>query len=212
MKRTNNVIQRATFLAGLLAVALLAFPARATNDNPTGKKPTVFTVDAKKSLLAWHGKKVTGEHNGTVELNKGSLVFDGNKLTGGQIEVDMTTLKNNDVTDEGYNKKLVGHLKSDDFFHVEKYPTATLTITNVKPKGGTSYEVTADLTIRGKTAPVTFPATVTLDGKTATANATVVVDRSKYDVKYGSKSFFENIGDKMIYDEFDLKVALVATK
>jgi polyisoprenoid-binding protein YceI len=209
-------MKKHTIFASLLTASVLATavsaPALAVTEKPTAKKATTFSVDAKKSAVAWHGKKVTGEHKGTVDLNRGNLIFDGKKLTGGFIEVDMTSLKNLDVTDEGYRNKLIGHLKSDDFFNVEKYPTATLKITKVTPKGGTNYDVTGDLTIRGKTAPVTFPATVALDGNGATATATVVVDRSKYDVKYGSKSFFENIGDKMIYDEFDLNVNLVATK
>jgi polyisoprenoid-binding protein YceI len=209
-------MKKHTILASLLTASVLATavaaPALAATEKPAAKKATTLNVDIKKSTVAWHGKKVTGEHNGTVELNKGNLIFDGKKLTGGLIEVDLTSIKNLDVTDEGYRNKLVGHLKSDDFFNVEKYPTATLKITKATPKGGNQYDLTGDLTIRGKTAPVTFPATVTLDGNNATATATVVVDRSKYDVKYGSKSFFENIGDKMIYDEFDLKVNLVATK
>lgn len=209
-------MKKHTILASLLTASVLATavaaPALAATEKPAAKKATTLNVDIKKSTVAWHGKKVTGEHNGTVELNKGNLIFDGKKLTGGLIEVDLTSIKNLDVADEGYRNKLVGHLKSDDFFNVEKYPTATLKITKATPKGGNQYDLTGDLTIRGKTAPVTFPATVTLDGNNATATATVVVDRSKYDVKYGSKSFFENIGDKMIYDEFDLKVNLVATK
>jgi len=209
-------MKKQTILAGLLTASVLATavaaPALAVTEKPAAKKAVTFNVDVKKSTLAWHGQKVTGEHNGTVELNKGNLVFDGKKLIGGLIEVDLTSIKNLDVADEGYRTKLVNHLKSDDFFNVEKYPTATLKITKAMPKGGNQYDLTGDLTIRGKTAPVTFPATVTLDGNNATATATVVVDRSKYDVKYGSKSFFENIGDKMIYDEFDLKVDLVARK
>lgn len=209
-------MKKHAIFAGLLTASVLTtavvVPALAVTEKPAAKKATTFSVDAKKSTLAWHGKKVTGEHNGTLELNKGNLIFDGKKLTGGLIEVDMTTIKNLDVTDEGYRTKLVNHLKADDFFNVEKYPTATLKITKVTPKGGNAYDVTGDLTVRDKTAPVTFPATVTLDGGVATATATVVVDRSKYDVKFGSKSFFQNIGDKMIFDEFDLKVNLVATK
>lgn len=209
-------MKKHAIFAGLLTASVLATavaaPALAATEKPAAKKATTFNVDTKKSTLAWHGKKVTGEHNGTVELNKGNLIFDGKKLTGGVIEIDMTTIKDLDVADEGYRNKLVTHLKSDDFFNVEKYPTATLKITKVTPKGGNTYDVTGELTVRDKTAPVTFPATVTLDGNVATATATVVVDRSKYDVKFGSKSFFQNIGDKMIYDEFDLKVNLVATK
>ena len=202
----------AALLTATVLTTTVATPALATNEKPAARKAVTFNVDVKKSTLAWHGKKVTGEHNGTVELNRGNLIFDGKNLTGGLIEIDMTSIKNLDVADEGYRNKLVGHLKSDDFFNVEKYPTATLKITKATPKGGNAYDVTGDLTVRGKTAPVTFPATVTLDGNNATATAKVVVDRSKYDVKYGSKSFFENIGDKMIYDEFDLTVKLVATK
>lgn len=202
--------------ASFLFAAVLSAPAMASFESPVTDKPVrkavTYTIVPQKSTLAWHGKKVTGEHNGTVDINKGNLVFDGTKLTGGMIEIDMKSVKDLDLKDAGYNKKLTTHLMSDDFFNAEKFPVSTLKITKVTPKGGTNYEVTGDLTIRGKTNPVVFPATVTLDGGSATTSAKIVIDRSKYDVKFGSKSFFENIGDKMIYDEFDLTVNLVSTK
>jgi len=200
-----------TILAGLAMASLVTAPTMAHTGNPTAKA-TTYTINSQKSMMAWHGKKVTGEHNGTIDINKGNLIFDGTRLTGGVLEVDMKSVKNLDLTDVGYNKKLTTHLMSEDFFNAEKYPTATLKITKVTPKGGNDYEVAGTLTIRGITNPITFPATVKLNGGTAEVSAKVVIDRSKYDVKYGSKSFFENIGDKMIYDEFDLTANLVATK
>ena len=176
-----------------------------------------YKVNAQQSKVEWSGKKVAYGHNGTVDLAEGELQIDKNKLTGGKFTIDMTSIKNVDLTDAEKNANLVGHLKSDDFFSVEKYPTATLNITSVKaikkPEAGKpNYEVTGDLTIKGKTNPVTFPALVTVEKDKATASAKIVVDRSKYDVRYGSDSFFDNLGDKVIMDEFELNVNLVAAK
>jgi len=160
-------------------------------------------VDVSKSTINWVGKKVTGEHSGTVNFKSGSLVFKKNKLTGGSFIVDMTSLTATDLTGE-YLGKLNGHLKSEDFFGTEKNPTSTLVFKTIATKGNGLYTVNADLTIKGKTNPVTFDLTV--NGNTATTAFNV--DRTKYDIKYNSKSFFESIGDKAIYDEFELKVAL----
>ncbi|MET7030776.1 YceI family protein [Sediminicola luteus] len=160
-------------------------------------------VKTAESTVTWKGYKVTGSHYGTINLKEGALMFDGDKLTGGEFVVDMTTLISTDLAGESKGK-LEGHLKSDDFFGVESNPTSKLVFTNVKATGKNSYEVTGDLTIKGKTNPVTFD--VSVYGNKATA--TMKVDRSKYDVKYGSGSFFDNLGDKTIYDEFDLVVDL----
>jgi polyisoprenoid-binding protein YceI len=116
----------------------------------------------------------------------------------------MTTLVSTDLEGE-YKGKLEGHLKSDDFFGVEKYPTATLVFTDVKTSGKNAYDVTGDLTIKGKTNPVSFK--ISIYGSKATAS--IKVDRTKYDVKYGSASFFDGLKDKAIYDEFDLVSDLV---
>ncbi|RYD72685.1 MAG: YceI family protein [Sphingobacteriales bacterium] len=174
--------------------------------------PDNFKVDTNKSTIVWTGKKVTGEHTGNIKIKNGVLQHDGKVITGGAFDIDMTTITDNDLTDAGYNAKLVGHLKSDDFFGVEKYPVATMKITGITFKGGDQYELTGDLTIKGKTDKVKFPATVSANGNTLTAKSKITVDRSKYDVKYGSKSFFEGLGDKTIYDDFDLDVNLVAVK
>jgi polyisoprenoid-binding protein YceI len=125
-------------------------------------------------------------------------------LTGGKFVADLTSITNTDLTDKEYNGKLIGHLKSDDFFAVEKHPTATFVVTKATPKSAGVYEVTGDLTIKGITKPATFPVTVKTTATGAEATGTLVVDRSKYDIKYNSKSFFENLGDKMINDDFSV--------
>ena len=160
-------------------------------------------INTATSSIEWLGKKVTGQHNGTVNFKDGTLVFKKNILAGGTFTVNMTSLTATDLSGE-YQGKLNGHLKADDFFGTEKFPTATLVFKKIGVKSANVYNVTADLTIKGITKPVTFELTV--NGNTATT--TFNVDRTKYDIKYGSKSFFESIGDKAIYDEFELKVAL----
>lgn len=160
-------------------------------------------VKTDESKVTWKAYKVTGSHTGTVDLTKGALLFNEGKLTGGEFEVNMTSLISTDLEGE-YKGKLEGHLKSDDFFAVATHPTAKLVFTEVQATGKNSYEVTGDLTIKGITKPVTFD--VSVYGSKATA--TLKVDRAEYNVRYGSGSFFENLGDKTIYDEFDLVVDL----
>src|SRR5690606_35721546 len=109
-----------------------------------------------------------------------------------------------------YRDKLVNHLKSDDFFGVEKYPTAKFEITKVVSQGNDQYLVTGNLTIKATTKEIEFPATIKAEGEALTASAQITVDRSEYDIRYGSSSFFDNLGDKVIYDDFNLDVTLVA--
>jgi polyisoprenoid-binding protein YceI len=160
-------------------------------------------VDASASTVKWVGKKVTGQHEGTVNVKDGALVVAGKKLTGGTFTVDMTSLTSTDLSGE-YLGKLNGHLKSEDFFGTEKFPTSTLVFKTIGAKAKDVYTVTADLTIKGKTNPVTFD--IAVIGNTASTK--FKVDRTKYDIKYGSGSFFDNLGDKAISDDFDLAVAL----
>ncbi|MEL4308132.1 YceI family protein [Joostella sp. CR20] len=160
-------------------------------------------VKVENSKVTWKGYKVTGSHEGTINLKSGELSFDGETLVGGNFTVDMTSIGATDLSGE-YKDKLDGHLKSDDFFGVAKYPTASLTITKTEATSKNAYKVTGNLTIKGKTNPITFDLSVY--GNKATAN--VKIDRTKYDVRYGSGSFFDNLGDKTIYDEFDLVVDL----
>ncbi len=161
------------------------------------------TVNTETSTVTWKGYKVTGSHTGTVNLKEGTLAFDGDKLSGGQFTIDMTSLVSTDLEGE-YKGKLEGHLKSDDFFGIANNPTSTLVFNKVEASGKNSYKVTGDLTIKGKTNPISLD--VSVYGSKATA--TMKVDRAKYDIKYGSGSFFDNLGNKTIYDEFDLVVDL----
>lgn len=200
-------------VAVLVVAALVSLNVMADK----GKKATTYSVDVQKSTLGWYGKKFTGDHNGTVAISKGSLVVEGSKLVGGTFEVDMNSITCKDLTDAGYNAKLVGHLKSEDFFNSAQFPVSTFKITKVSPIAGAkageaNVTITGDLTIRGVTAPVSFPATVSVQAGNLSASGKITVDRSKYNIKYRSKSFFGDLGDKVIYDEFELTANLVTGK
>jgi polyisoprenoid-binding protein YceI len=197
------------FLAGLVAVAVMVSASAFVGP---GKKSTTYKVDAQKSILNWNGKKVTGEHSGTIKVSEGVLMVDGGKLSGGTFTFDMNSIVDTDLTDPGYNAKFIGHMKSEDFFNTAKFPTSTFKVTKVTPKGGDVYDITGNMTIKGITNAVTFPATVKMAGNTVTADGKATLDRTKYDIRYGSKSFFENIGDKAIYDDFTVEIKLVASK
>ena len=159
-------------------------------------------IKVKDSKVNWKGYKITGEHEGTIKLKEGALTFNGDKLTGGNFVMDMTSINTTDLEGE-YKDKLDGHLKSSDFFGTEAHPTATLKITKVEGKGNT-YTVTGDLTIKNITNPITF----NMDIKDNSATANVKIDRTEFDIKYGSSSFFDGLKDKAISNEFDLNVYL----
>ncbi|MDX6183395.1 YceI family protein [Flavobacterium sp. Fl-77] len=186
-------------MKNLKTIAIALFVAVASiSVNAQTKK-----IDVKTSTIKWVGKKVTGEHSGTVNFKDGAVVFKGKKLTGGSFTVDMTSLTATDLTGE-YQGKLNGHLKADDFFGTEKFPTAKLVFKTIGAKATDVYTVTADLTIKGITKPVTFD--IAVSGNSATT--AFKVDRTKYDIKYNSGNFFENLGDKTINDDFELAVVL----
>ena len=168
-------------------------------------------VDVAKSVVNWTGKKVTGEHHGTIAIKEGNLEINNGNVTGGKIVMDMPSIVDNDLKDEAMNAKLIGHLKSEDFFAVNTFPTSELVITKTENKGN-SLTFTGNLTIKGITNPVTFTATASKDGKDTVYKGTLPVDRSKYNVRYGSKSFFDNLGDKVINDEFTLDFNLVVAE
>lgn len=189
-----------TILMLVAVVALSAFKSP--------NKAVPYTVDAAKSTLTWFGKKVTGSHNGTVSLKSGTLNVDGKKVTGGTFVIDMNSIKDADGS-----AKLEGHLKNDDFFGTTKFPTSTFVITKVSG-ANTALTVTGNLTIKGITKPLSFPATATVnaDGSVTALAGKITIDRTKYDIRYGSKSFFDSIGNKAIDDNFEIGVKLVATK
>ena len=162
-------------------------------------------VDASKSTVAWIGKKITGQHDGTVGLKSGALNFKNNKLAGGTFTVDMSVLTVKDIPTGKGKEDLEGHLKADDFFGTTKYPNANLVFKKIASKGDGLYTVTGDLTIKGITKPITFDMATTAN----TATTTLKVDRTAYGIKYKSGNFFKDLGDKTIDDIFELNVALV---
>lgn len=198
--KTKSILNIA--IAFLIITSLFAF----TNP-PAAVK---YKVDTKASTLVWTGKKFTGQHTGNVQLSSGELTAEGKTVKQGNFEIDLNTITSTDLTDPNYNAKLIGHLKSDDFFGVDKFPKASFVVSSITPKSGDEYAVKGKLTIKGITNDIEFPATIKNDGKKLNATAKIIVDRSKYNIKYNSASFFENLGDKVIDDEFVLDLNLVA--
>ena len=193
-----------TFVMAFAAVMSLAFT------NPV-ENAAAYKVDVKGSTVKWTAYKVTGKHFGKISLKTGSIEMSKTKLSKASFEVDMTTLTIEDITGE-YADKLKGHLLSDDFFSVEKHKTAKFVSTKIVPNGKGGFSVTGDLTIKGITKPITFDAAVKNEGGKIVGTSAIKVDRTNYDIKYRSGKFFQDLGDKAIYDEFDLEVSLVASK
>lgn len=166
-----------------------------------------FTVSdnlkVKKSSIKWKGEKVVGSHEGTIKLKSANLIFDDKKLKGGKFVMDMSSIVCTDLSGE-YKSNLEGHLKSDDFFGVQKYPTSILEILKVTETKAGQYKINAKLSIKGVSKPISFTATQ----KKNIFNAVINIDRTEFGIKYGSGSFFDSLGDNMIYDEFEIKVNL----
>lgn len=187
-----------SFFAVLPIAALLAFTTNFEKQE----------VDVSKSKVTWTGKKFTGEHTGTVQIKAGELQTQNGKLSGGSFTMDMRSITNTDIKDEKYQNKLVGHLKSPDFFGVEKYSTADLVITKTRVINGNKYQVDGNLTIKGISSPISFPAYVNITDDMVVAKADITIDRTKYDIKFKSSSFFDSLGDGVIYDDFEISVLL----
>lgn len=175
-------------------------------------KAEAFKIDTGASKATWKGTKVGGGHDGEVKIKGGELSVEKGAVTGGTVEMDMASLTVKDLTDAESNGKLTGHLKSDDFFSVEKHPTSTFKITKVETKGNKA-TVHGDLTIKGITKPVKpFSADLKVDGKNLKAKGEMEIDRTLYDIKYRSLKFFSGIADKAIHDTFKVGFDLSASK
>lgn len=169
-------------------------------------KTETFKVDTELSSIDWIGRKVTGQHTGKIKITSGEVLMNGNAVKGGSFLMDMTSITSD-------SERLTGHLKTDDFFSVEKNPTSKFMITKVTSAGKDRINITGNLTIKGITESITFPATVKKQGGSVVAIAkNVLVNRAKFDIRYGSKSFFNDIGNKAIEDDFELGINLVAKK
>jgi len=169
-------------------------------------KDDIYTVDVERSTIEWSAKKVGGGHAGTVKIADGTLVYSGKALKSGKFQMNMSSITSD-------NARVTNHLKSDDFFSAEKNPMSKFEITKVTSAGADRVNITGNLSIKGFTHPVTFPATVKQQKGVVVAVASGIrVDRTKYDIKFRSKTFFGDIGDKAIDDEFELSINLTAKK
>ncbi|MES3019938.1 MAG: YceI family protein [Bacteroidota bacterium] len=169
-------------------------------------KDSTYTVDTERSTIDWTAKKVGGGHTGTIKITSGSLVHNGKSLTKGSFLINMASITSD-------NARVTTHLKSDDFFAAEKNPNSKFEITKVTPAGGDRVNIVGNLTIKGISQPIAFPATVKTQKDIIVAVATGIrVDRTKYDIKFRSKTFFLDIGDRAVDDEFELNINLVAKK
>ncbi|MBC8267059.1 MAG: YceI family protein [Flavobacteriales bacterium] len=193
------------FLSAILSVITLF--AMAT-------KPHVdhVRVNTEKSTIKWKGSKIAESHEGIINIQKGVLMIEHGTLVGGQFSIDMNSITNTDIESEEYRAKLEGHLKSKDFFDVEQFPTATITITNAVKGEGNSYKVVADLTIKGITHPISFDAEVNVNGLNFLATAKIKIDRTKWDITYNSGNFFENLGDYLIKDKIEFDISLLSAR
>ncbi len=171
-----------------------------------------YVIDKVVSKVKWEGKKVTGKHTGTISCESGLLTVSKDKVISGSIVIDMKTIVDEDLTDPEWNKKLIGHLSSDDFFSIAKFPRASMVVNKVTSLSGDDYHFLADLTIKGITKPVEFNAKVKVNGDQLSAKGVITVNRTLYDIKYGSGSFFQGLGDKMISDDFTLEFEIKANK
>ena len=181
--------------------------------NANSKNGRTVTIETQKSTLEWVGTKVTGTHNGTIQMQAGTVSLKGDHVIGGTFTLDMTSIVNLDLEAEEWNQKLVGHLKSDDFFSVETHPTATFKITKAKLRrfakaNEANYEIKGVLTIKGISNAVTFPARIVWNDQGYEATGKIELDRTRWDIRYGSGKFFDNLGDKMIHDLFTLKFSI----
>ncbi|SHN23303.1 YceI family protein [Mucilaginibacter sp. OK098] len=164
-----------------------------------------FKIVSAQSNIDWVGKKVTGAHNGTIAVKEGEIILNDGKLTAGKFIIDTASIKILDVTDPATNAQFAGHLASDDFFSIQKYPEAILEIASV-----TGNQVEGNLTIKGITHPVSFDVVINVNSDVLTATGKLVIDRTKYEMKFRSGNFFKDLGDTLIYNDFELNVSVTA--
>lgn len=194
---TGAVVETGTNETGAVATG-------ATDTGAAVVVDRVVSLDSKASNLEWFGKKVVGSHTGTVVISSGTLGLANNLPVSGIFTIDMTTITSND------GEKLVSHLKSEDFFNVSGFNESTLKLLKITPDTApNTYTVVASLTIKGITNAITFPAVIEVTDTQVTASAKISIDRTKWEIKYGSASIFSDIGDKAIDDKIEYTVNVV---
>lgn len=207
------------FYLSIITILIMNCNSKSASDNlklqnkeqvQLSKLKTIF-VDTDISSIKWIGKKILSSHEGIINISNGELVMNGNKLESGIIEVDMTSILNTDIENEKYRNKLSNHLKNEDFFNVAEYPTSILTITNSEQINEEKYNFSGDLTIKGITHNIDFYGSVNKEKDLFYSHINLEFDRTKWNIKYNSGQFFEDLGDKLILDNIELNV-LIKTK
>jgi len=171
-----------------------------------------YKAQADKTVIYWHGEKVGGEHDGSIKLKSGELVISGNKPVSGYVIIDMTTITNSDISNDGMRERLVNHLKSDDFFGVETYPEARFDISGSEVSNGGSIKLKGTITIKGISKPMEFVSSMESADGSLVFKGHMEIDRTLFDVRFGSKKFFDNIADSAIDDIFTLDYELFLSK
>lgn len=195
----------------LFKAAALSLLVLATSLQVMANAPIKQTLDPNGSKITWLGAKVTGTHDGSIKVKEGFVEWDKTEPKAAQITIDMNSMDNFDLkSSPEYQKKLMDHLKNDDFFATDKFPTAKLQATSFKKVKDGEYQVKGDLTIKDQTHPVEFTALIKKEGAITKASGKITVDRTLYGIKYGSGKFFQNLGDKMIKDTFELTFDVAA--
>tara|TARA_B100000900_G_C20314210_1_gene607425 strand:- start:33 stop:647 length:615 start_codon:yes stop_codon:yes gene_type:complete len=200
MKKINYYLLSTVLLISLSSLAL-NFTSISFNETTNLVNDEIVSVNTSKSSVTWKGEKVTGFHEGVINIKSANLTFNNDELSGGEVIIDMSTINCTDLSGP-YKKKLEDHLNSNDFFNVSDYPLSTLKITECNKINNNKYNVVANLTIKDVTESIEFE-TELINNK---AIAEIIIDRTKFDIKYSSGSFFKNLGDKMIYDDFSISV------
>lgn len=168
-----------------------------------------FQIQQAASTVNWTGKKVLGLHTGSINIANGFIEITDNNIVGGEIQIDMTSIVITDIEDKKTNQDFLAHLLNDDFFSVDKFKTATLTITGSSKIETNKFKTDGNLTIKGISHPISFISSIEIFTDTLHSLGEVVIDRTLYNIRYGSGKFIENLGDKLIYDDFVLQFKLV---
>ncbi len=173
-----------------------------------------LVVDTQASSIHWVGTKPGGSHHGTIGIKEGSLAINGTEVASGSFNIDMNAIVDEDLTDQKMNEMLVNHLKSADFFDVEKYPTSSFAITKVEAVAGNdsiTHRISGNLKMKDVDKNITFDAKITKEGDAYKAvTVPFTIDRTQWNVQYGSKSIFADLKDKFIDDNIELQITIIA--
>lgn len=200
-----NSAKRGVIATSMLVMTVILFTGFAP-------KPKEYTINTDASSATWIGRSVAGQHSGTVYISSGELLVDNGKISRGTVRIDVNSLAVTSISNLKLNSQLTGRLKGKDFFDTYNHPVAIFRISSVRHESGSNYTVNGSLTIKGKTQPVRFPAIIHHDKKQISVHATVVVDRTKFNITSGSTDFFNDLGDTAIHNEFEFTLHLVARR